>query len=230
MAYFGMINCINCESTMNTQLRNLFLTDDHVYDSARGLVGITLNFERNWCDTVVLEVVLLPLMDIIDSGESVVELLAGFIKPFIADCIANVILSLEENVRVSILKVYFQFDNYLPLDSEDDHEEEDSEDREEFAEDSEDREESAKDDESVDSDTIRQRARREVWKEEREKLKTFGDNAWEFFRCAVFNGNMEPFQRLTESDDWWLPENSTRNAINIGEYVAVIYQAIGGQM
>ncbi|GLJ16564.1 hypothetical protein SUGI_0283510 [Cryptomeria japonica] len=157
MAYFGMISCINCESTLNMQLRNLFLTEDHVYDSVWGLVGITLNFERHWCDAVVLEAVLLPLVDIIDSGERAVVLLAGFIKPFIADSVANVILSLEEAVKVSILKVYFQFDNYLPSETEDDHEEEDSQDSED----------SAVDDESVDSDTIQEMARREVWKGER---------------------------------------------------------------
>ncbi|GLJ27298.1 hypothetical protein SUGI_0535790 [Cryptomeria japonica] len=97
---------------------------------------------------LVLEVVLLPLVDIIDSRERAIELLAGFIKPFIADSIANVIVSLEEVVKVSILKVYFQFDNYLPSKTEDDHEEEDSED-------------SVVDDVFVDSDTIREMARRE---------------------------------------------------------------------
>ncbi|GLJ40193.1 hypothetical protein SUGI_0824440 [Cryptomeria japonica] len=192
MAYFGRVSCVNCENTLNMQLRNLFRTKDYVYDSVRGLVGITLNFDRHWCDAMVLEAILLPLVDIIDSGECVVELLAGLIKPFIADSVANAILK-EGN------------------------------------EDGEDREDSAEDEESVDSDTIREMAHREVWKEERERLNTFRENAWEIFRCVVFNGNMEPFRRVTEFDDWWLPENSTRNAICIGEFNAVIYQAIGGQ-
>ncbi|XP_059071290.1 uncharacterized protein LOC131864838 [Cryptomeria japonica] len=76
--------------------------------------------------TVVLEAVLLPLVDIIDSGERTIELFAGFVKPLIADNIANVILNLEEVVKVSILKVYFQFENYLPLEIEEDPKEEDS--------------------------------------------------------------------------------------------------------
>ncbi|GLJ21478.1 hypothetical protein SUGI_0396530 [Cryptomeria japonica] len=42
-------------------------------------------------------------------------------------------------------------------------------------------------------------ARREVWKEERARIKAFGENAWEVFRCAVFNENMAPFRRLIES-------------------------------
>ncbi|GLJ55061.1 hypothetical protein SUGI_1181810 [Cryptomeria japonica] len=123
--------------------------------------------------------------------------------------------------RQRISRVIIEFENYLPSDTEDDG-------KEEGNEDGEDHEDSTEDDENVDSDTIREMAHREVWKEECERLKIFGENAWEVFRCVVLNGNTEPFRRVTESDDWWLLENSTYDAINIGEFAIVIYQAIGG--
>ncbi|GLJ50095.1 hypothetical protein SUGI_1065490 [Cryptomeria japonica] len=189
-----------------------------------GLVGITLNLDRHWCDALVLEAVLLPLVDIIESKERVVELLIGFLKPFIADMVGEAILGLQEDVRVSILKIYFQFENYLHSDLEEEEESEgDDMQEEEDIVDSEDREV-----DSMSSEEVRELASREVWREERERLKIFGDEAWEIYRCAVFNENMEPFRRTTESDNWWLLENSTRNAIAIGEYVVVIYQALGG--
>lgn len=174
---------------------------------------------------MVLEVVLLPLVDIIEMKERVVELLAGFIKPFIVDTVADAILGMEEDVRVSIMKIYFQFENYLHSDTEDG-----GESKEEGNEAGEDNEEDVDEEDYVDSDVVREMARREVWREERARLKTFREEAWEIFRCAVFNGNLEPFRRVIESDDWWLPENSTHNVIGIGEFVAVIYQAIGGQV
>ncbi|XP_059076988.1 probable L-type lectin-domain containing receptor kinase S.5 [Cryptomeria japonica] len=127
------------------KLRNPFCTKDYVHDSVRGLVGITLNYDRHWCEALVLEAVLLPLVDIINSKERVVELLARFIKPFIADSIANAILNLED-------------DGDGDVDGN-----EEGEDREEYAE----------DEESIDSDTICEMARREVWKEEQERLKIF---------------------------------------------------------
>ncbi|GLJ11003.1 hypothetical protein SUGI_0140120 [Cryptomeria japonica] len=175
---------------------------EYVYDSIGGLVGITLNSNRHWCDALVLEAVLLPLADIIERKERVVKLLVGFIKPFIADIVAEAILEEEEE------------------ESEDDD-----------IEKGDDIESSEGGDEAfVNSEEIHDMAHREVWREEQERLKTFGDEAWEIFRCDVFNGNMEPFRRITESDDWWLPESSTCKAIAIGEYAAMIYQAIGGQM
>ncbi|GLJ30914.1 hypothetical protein SUGI_0615520 [Cryptomeria japonica] len=193
---------------------------------AGGLVGITLNMDRHWCDSLVLKVILLPLVDIIEMKEHVVELLASFIKPFIADMVADAILGMEEDVRVSIFKIYFQFENYLHLDLEENEESDGDGNEDGEADEGSD----VGEEDLVNGEEVREMARREVWREERERLKTFGDEAWEIYRCAVFNGNLEPFRRITESDDWWLSKNSTPNAIGIGEYAAIIYQAIGGQM
>ncbi|GLJ28744.1 hypothetical protein SUGI_0566570 [Cryptomeria japonica] len=112
---------LNCSIPL-PKLRNFFCTEEYVYNSIRGLVGITLNTNRHWCDALVLEAFLLPLVDIIEMKEHVVKLLASFIKPYIADTVAEAILSIEEDVRVGILKIYFQFENYLHIDSEDDGE------------------------------------------------------------------------------------------------------------
>ncbi|GLJ42697.1 hypothetical protein SUGI_0885230 [Cryptomeria japonica] len=176
MAHLGDVSCVNCSNALGAQPRNLFVTEDFVYDAIQGLIGISLNFEWHWCDAIFLEAVLMPLIDVIESGERVVE-------------------------------------DYLSSEPEDAPEE--------FDEDS---------GGLVDSDTRREMARREVWLEERKRLKVFGENAWEVFRCVVFNGNMAPFRNLTEAMEWWLPERSTNNVISIGEYVAVIYQALSGNM
>lgn len=213
MAHFGDVSCVNCSNALGTQLRNLFFTEDFVYDAIRGLISIGLNFERHWCDATVLEAVIMPLIDVIESGERAVELFYGFVKPFIMDNVANDILSLDEGTKVSILKVYFQVEDYLSSELEDSLEESD--------------EDSGG---SMDSDTKWELAWREVWLEERERLKVFGENAWEVFWCAVFNENMVPFRNLTKVMEWWLLERSTNNIISIGEYVAMIYQALSGNM
>ncbi|GLJ30804.1 hypothetical protein SUGI_0611220 [Cryptomeria japonica] len=197
MAYFRRISYVNCENALITQLRNLFSYEEYVYDSVLGLVGITLNTDRHWFHKTLNH----------RHG-----------------CRSH--SGLEEDVRVSILKVYFQFENYLRLDSEEDEEREgDDTEKGEDIESSEGGEEA-----SENSEEAHDLAHREVWRVERERLKTFGDEAWEIFRCTVFNGNMEPFHRIIKSDDWWLLENSTRNAITIGEYATMIYKAIEGQV
>ncbi|GLJ06422.1 hypothetical protein SUGI_0038710 [Cryptomeria japonica] len=176
MAHFGDISCVNCDNGLDLQLRNLFITEDVVYDAMRGMTDISLSLDRHWCDAFIYGVVLPPLVDIIESGERSVELLNGFVKPYVGDYVTNTILSLEESSRVSILRVYFQAEIYLSDASDEDMEDSDSDGSGDL----------------VDSDYIREKARREVKREERETLMTFFDEAWEVFRCAVFNGNLLP--------------------------------------
>lgn len=107
MAYFGNVGCMNCEETLDAQLCNLFISEEYVYEVIKGLIEITLNFEWHWCDSTVYEVVLMPLVDIIESRERAMELLCSFVKPVNGNCIADSILSLSKNVWISILKTYF---------------------------------------------------------------------------------------------------------------------------
>ncbi|GLJ07489.1 hypothetical protein SUGI_0068130 [Cryptomeria japonica] len=59
----------------------------------------------------------------------------------------------------------------------------------------------SKEEDSSDSENNDKRSakRRRMEKaKERERMKTFVENAWEIFRCAVLNGNMNPFGSVTK--------------------------------
>ncbi|GLJ36861.1 hypothetical protein SUGI_0744470 [Cryptomeria japonica] len=212
MAYFGKIGCMNCEETLDAQLCSLFVTEEYVYDAIKGLVGITLNFDRHCCDATVYEAVLMPLVDIIECRERAVEILSGFVKPVNSNNIADSILSLLENEWISILKTYFQLSYFLPSDSEEEEEESENDG-------------SNKSDDSEKSRAERRRIEREELKE---MMRTFGENTWEVFRCAVQNGNMAPFRKVTNSETWWFAAGATANVISIGEFAGVIMQTLNG--
>lgn len=91
-----------------------------MYETIQGLMGMTLNFNMHWCDALIYEAAVFPLVGIIDSRERSVELMCGFVKPSIGNIVANGILSLDENTKVGILKTYFQPEYYLPSDSSED--------------------------------------------------------------------------------------------------------------
>ncbi|GLJ31060.1 hypothetical protein SUGI_0621630 [Cryptomeria japonica] len=203
---------MNCEETLDAQIRSLFITEEYVYEAIKGLVGITLNFERHWCDSTVYEAVLMPLVDVIENRERAVELLCGFAKPVNGNCIADTILNLPENEWFSILKTYFQPNMFLPIESEDEEEESEGEGSEALD----------------DSERKRTEARRLEMEELRELMRTFGENAWEVFRCAVQNGNMAPFRRVTNIETWWFSTGATETVISVGEYAGVIMQALYG--
>ncbi|GLJ52707.1 hypothetical protein SUGI_1122280 [Cryptomeria japonica] len=169
MAYFDNVGCMNCEETLDAQLCSLFVTEEYVYDAIKGLVGITLNFDRHWCDATVCEAVLMPLVDIIECRERAVETLSGFVKPVNGNSIADSILSLPENEWISILKTYFQPSYFPPSDSEEE----------------EDESENDGSNESDDSEKSRAEHRRVEREELKEMMRTFGENVWEVFRCVV---------------------------------------------
>lgn len=152
----------------------------------------------------------MPLVDVIESRERVVEWLCGFVKTVNGNCIADSILSLSENVWISILKTYFQSDVLLPMDSED--EEEESEDE--------------GSDESDDSKRNRAEHRHLEREELKEMMRTFRENAWEVFRCAVLNGDMAPFRRVKNFETWWFFGGATEIVINVGEFAGVILQTL----
>lgn len=177
-------------------------------------MGITLNFDHHWCDATIYEVVLMPLVDIIECRERVVEILSGFFKPVNGNNIADSILCLPENEWISILKTYFQPSYFLPSDSEEEEEEEES-----------DNEEGNESNVPEISRAERRRVKREELKE---LMRTFGENAWEVFRCTVQNENMAPFHRVTNSETWWFSAGATASVINIEEYAGVIMQTLNG--
>ncbi|GLJ48996.1 hypothetical protein SUGI_1033710 [Cryptomeria japonica] len=187
MAFFGDVLCVNCAEDLRGQLQDLFFTVDMTYDAMEGLVGVALNHHRHSCDSKVLEATLILVVDVLESWEKMVELLSGFVKPLLLDAVANCALSLPSDHRLSILKVYFQMENYLSFDSLDD----------------------GSSTEEEDSDNERHNRAMEKYlakMEERDKMRVFYENAWEVFHCAVLNGNMDPFRRVTQAKDWWLSE------------------------
>ncbi|GLJ27742.1 hypothetical protein SUGI_0544500 [Cryptomeria japonica] len=113
---------------------------------------------------------------------------------------------------MSILKTYFQPEVFLPTNSKDDWEESENEGSED----------------SNNSERIRVKSRRLEKEEEREKMRTFGENAWEVFRCAVQNGNMVPFRRITNLEEWWFSDGATETVINVGEFAGDIMQTFNG--
>ncbi|GLJ15972.1 hypothetical protein SUGI_0264310 [Cryptomeria japonica] len=210
MAFFGSISCVNCEEDLRGQLQNLFFTVDATYDAMEGLIGVALNYQRHSCDSKVLEATLSPVVDVLESSEIMVGLLGGFVKPLLVDAVANCILSLPSARRLSILKVYFQMENYLPSGS---------------------LEEGSSEGDGEESDNDRHNRAMEKYLakiEERDKMRIFSENAWEVFRCAVMNGNLEPFRRVTRSEEWWLSDQSISNVIHVGECTSVILQALRG--
>ncbi|GLJ44315.1 hypothetical protein SUGI_0927530 [Cryptomeria japonica] len=209
MAFFGSILCVNYED-LRGQLQKKKFTVDAAYDAMEGLIGVALNHQRHWCDSKVLEATLIPVVDVLKSSEIMVGILDGFFKPLLVDAVANCILSLPSNRRLSILKVYFQMENYLPSDSS---------------------EEGSLEGDGEESDNDRNNRAMEKYlakMEEREKMRIFSENAWEVFRCTVLNGNLEPFRRVTRSEEWWLSDQSTSNVIHVGECTSVILQALRG--
>lgn len=188
----------------------MFFTVDVAYDAMEGLVGVVLNHQRHWCDSKIFEATLLPVVDVLESSEMLVGLLGGFVKPLVVDGVANCIMSLPYDRRLSILRVYFQLELYLPLDNLDDGST--KEDGEGSVNDSHNR-------------AMERYLEREV---ERERMRIFSENAWEVFQCAKKNGNMEPFRKVACSNDWWLSDQSTNNVINVGEFTSAILQALHG--
>ncbi|XP_059070566.1 uncharacterized protein LOC131074842 [Cryptomeria japonica] len=191
MAYFGNISCVNYEEDLCGQLQNLFYSVDVIYDAMEGLVGVVLNHQRHWCDSKIFEATLLPVVDGLESCEMMVGLLEGFVKPLVADEVANCISSLPTDHRLSILSVYFQLELYLPSDSsKDGSTEEDGE----------------------DSDNDRHNRAMERYLEkatECERMRIFSENAWEVFRCD--RQEVEESSSSSESSEEEKPYASGKN-------------------
>ncbi|GLJ17072.1 hypothetical protein SUGI_0295360 [Cryptomeria japonica] len=175
MAPFAGIICMNCEETLEHQCIVLFNVEEDIYEVILEMVDISLNLERHWCDGFIYEAVFVSLVDILESKERCVEMLGDFVKEDYGDAVADALCELQDGVKESILKVYFNPSNYYSSDSEEESEAE--EDQIEVEEDS-----NMQD--LNDSDEEREeRMRRAAKRRKREFVK----RAWPIFRDGVMN-------------------------------------------
>lgn len=76
--------------------------------------------------------------------------------------------------------------------------------------------EEGNEEDSEDSEKERVRTEKREREAERERIRNFGEEAQEVFRCAVMNGNLAPFCRLRNSEDWWISKESTKKSLQFG--------------
>ena len=107
MAHHFGLSCICWNETILAQCRHLFRArDDRVYEAIKTLVVGCLGEGRHWCDVFIYEVVLSPLVDIIDSRERCIEKITDFIQA-VRVAVAKGIPDLEIGKLVSILSFFF---------------------------------------------------------------------------------------------------------------------------
>ncbi|GLJ27384.1 hypothetical protein SUGI_0537470 [Cryptomeria japonica] len=193
--HFGL-SCMCRDKSFQVQCRRLFHTDDRVGDAVWRLVTSILGGGRHWCDGFVYEVVLCPMVDVLDSKETCIQKINGFICSMDGQAIANEILNLDLSnwVSLSLLGLYFNSSNYISSDFEEDPDDEGEEYEQEKA--------------------------------EKERKKTLIEDAWEVYRIGVINRNLAPFQRMLDEGDGWLSMASVVKVVEIGEYLAIILQAL----
>ncbi|GLJ21317.1 hypothetical protein SUGI_0391820 [Cryptomeria japonica] len=61
---------------------------------------------------------------------------------------------------------------------------------------------------------------------EKQRKRSFIEEAWEVYRVGVLNNNLAPFQRMLDMEDNWLSEASTGAMVEIGEKFVIILQYI----
>ncbi|GLJ32282.1 hypothetical protein SUGI_0649680 [Cryptomeria japonica] len=98
-----------------------------VLDAVWRLVATILGGGRHWCDSFVYEAVICPIIDILGSKEVRIQRIDSFIRAMDGQAIANEILNLDADRWVSRLGSYFNSDNYVSSDLEDDQHLEDEE-------------------------------------------------------------------------------------------------------
>lgn len=76
-----------------------FLSHKNIYDAIHGMVEFSLNVDRHWCDGFIYEVVLFPLVDILESRERCVKLMEGFMKGVNEDAMAEAIFELHKGLK-----------------------------------------------------------------------------------------------------------------------------------
>lgn len=87
------------------------------------VVDISLNLDRHWCDGFIYEVVSAPIVDVLESKERCIEIVGDFINEAYGDAVAGAPCEMQNKVKESILKVYFNPANYLSSHSEGETEE-----------------------------------------------------------------------------------------------------------
>lgn len=63
-------------------------------------------------------------------------------------------------------------------------------------------------------------------KVEKERKKTLIEDAWEVYRIRVINRNLSPLQRMLDAEDGLLSTASTMKVVEIGNYLAIILEAL----
>lgn len=175
------------------------------------MVDISLNLDRHWCDDFIYEVVLAPIVDVLESKERCIEIVGDFINAAYGDAVAGALCEMQNEVKESILKVYFNHDYYLSSDSKGEIvEDEDLSNVEEVGgvQNMADNEEEQEDRE---------------WREKKQRKKMFVTLAWVTFRDGVSNGDLTVFRQLKENEYWWLAEASSDTLFNLGGLISQVF-------
>lgn len=94
-----------CGGDIETAMQETFNLDDLTWDAlwllARGILG----GDRNWCDSFIYEVILYPMVDILDSKEACIQIIDGFVRSNNGKVVASTILDLDLGGYTSVLDV-----------------------------------------------------------------------------------------------------------------------------
>ncbi|GLJ26291.1 hypothetical protein SUGI_0505320 [Cryptomeria japonica] len=202
------ILCMNCEETLERQCIALFNADEDIYEAILEMVDTSLNLERHWCDGFIYEVVLVSIMDVLESKERCVEILRDFVNEDYGDAVAEALCELQKGVKERILKVYFNPTNYYSLDTKEESEAEGDQ--------TEDEEDSNIQDLNDSDEEREERVQRAMKRRKRKFVK----EAWSIFRDGVLNGDLIGFKQLKCAKDWWLTEASSDTLFNLGELIS----------
>ncbi|GLJ12573.1 hypothetical protein SUGI_0193690 [Cryptomeria japonica] len=117
--HFGL-SCMYREETIQEQSRRLFHVNERVWEAVWRLANGIMGGGRHWCDGLVYEVVICPVVDILDSKEACIQRIDGFVHVVDGQAIADVILELGTDKWTSILGNYFNHAHYILADMEGD--------------------------------------------------------------------------------------------------------------
>lgn len=94
MMNFVGLNCQNYEELLEVLIKDLFFIEEYIYVAICGMVEVSLNIDRHWCDGFIYEVVLVPLVGILESRERCIKLMEGLMKGVNGDVVAEAIFEL----------------------------------------------------------------------------------------------------------------------------------------
>ncbi|GLJ05575.1 hypothetical protein SUGI_0020570 [Cryptomeria japonica] len=184
------VSCMWRDESLCLQCRRLFYTDERVFVTVKSLVECILGVGKHWCDGFVYEVVISPLVDILDAREVCIQRIGIFIRAVDGQAVANALLE-EAELGASIYRTYFNPANYISSDSE------------------------GVSEDDGDSEFEEEDKEAEEIKAEKQRRRSFIEEAWEVYRVGVFINNLIPFQRVLGRGDNWLSTTSTEVVVDI---------------